>query len=87
MLVMTHYHSKMTAVFCNEELDSENGISSFSLEQLAMCDNPTTVFSYDIEENNINGHQRQNVTTFIIQQCNLFLSSLVHAQWRYLNRQ
>ena len=58
MLVMTHYHSKMTAVFCNEELDSENGISSFSLEQLAMCDNPTTVFSYDIEENNINGHQQ-----------------------------
>ena len=77
----------MTVVFCMEELDSENGISSFSLEQLAMRDNLATVFSFDIEENNINGHQRQNVTTFIIQQYDLFWSCLVHALWRYLNRQ
>ena len=87
MLVMSYCHCKMTVVFCMEELDSENGISSFSLEQLAMRDNLATVFSFDIEENNINGHQRQNVTTFIIQQYDLFWSCLVHALWRYLNRQ
>ena len=87
MLVLSHYNSKMQAVFCKEELDSENGISLFSLEQLVICDKLVTVFSYDIEKNNINGQQQQNVTAFIIQQCSLFWNRLIHTLWRYLNRQ
>ena len=84
---MSHYHSKMQAVFCKEELNLENGISSFSLEQLVTCDNPITVFSNDIEENNINRQQQQNLTAFIMQQCSLFWDWLIHTLRRYLIRQ
>ena len=83
---MYHYHGKMNAVFCREELDSENGISSFSLEQIAICNNLVTAFSYDIEERNINAQQGENVTAFVMQQRSLCWNRLVHTLWRYLNR-
>ena len=86
MLVMSHYHVKMNAVFCREELDSENGISSFSLEQIAICDNLVTAFSYDIEESNTNAEQGENVTAFAMQQRSLYWNRLLHTLWRYLNR-
>ena len=76
----------MAAIFCKEELDSENRLSSFSLEQFEMSNQLTTVFSYDVEEI-INVQQRQNIKGFVMQQCSLLWNSFVHAFWRYLNRQ
>lgn len=70
----------MAAIFYKEELDSENGLSSFSLEQLEMSDQLTTVFSYRVEEI-INVQQRQNIKGFVMQQCSLLWNIFVHALW------
>ena len=59
----------MAAVFCMGELESENEVSPFSLEQLEMKD-LTTVFSCDVEEI-INVQQQKNITVLIMQQCSL----------------
>lgn len=75
----------MAAVFCMGELESENEVSSFSLEQLEMKD-LTTVFSCDVEEI-INVQQQKNITVLIMQQCSLWWNSFVHALRRYLDRQ
>ena len=83
--LIPHYHNKMAAIFCKEELDSENGLSSFSLEQLEMLDPLTTVFFYDVEEI-INVQQLQNIKGFVMQQCSLLWNSFVHTFWRYLKR-
>ena len=56
----------MAAVFYMGELESENEVSPFSLEQLEMKD-LTTVFSCDVEEI-INVQQQKNITVLIMQQ-------------------
>ena len=40
----------MRTIFCKEELDQEDGMSSFSEEQLAISDNQATAFYYDVGE-------------------------------------
>ena len=73
----------MRTVFCKEELDLENGMSSFSEEQLEMCDYLTTVFSYDVGEI-INDIRRRNIV-LIIEQFISWWNILIHALWHDLN--
>ena len=75
----------MRTVFCKEELDLENEISSSSSSevQLAICENLTTVFSYDAEES-VNDLRRRNAI-FIMQRFIVWRNILVHALWQVLN--
>ena len=74
----------MRTVFCKAELDLENEISSSPSEvQLAICENLTTVFSYDAEEI-VNDLRRRNAI-FIMQRFILWWNILVHALWQDLN--
>lgn len=66
LLLISRFQNKMAAVFCMGELESENEVSPFSLEQLEMKD-LTTVFSCDVEEI-INVQQKKNITVLMVEQ-------------------
>ena len=74
----------MRTVFCKEELDLENEMSSsFSEVHLAICENLTTVFPYDAEE--IFNEIRRRNAIFTMQRFILWWKILVQALWQDLN--
>ena len=73
----------MRAVFCKEELDLANGISSFSKGQLATCKDLATVFCYD-EGESVNDLLERNIV-FIMEQLILWRNILIHVLWQDLN--
>ena len=73
----------MRTVFCKEELDLANGIPSFSKEQLAICENITTVICYDTGK--IVNDQRRRYIVFIMEKFILWWNILMQALGQDLN--
>ena len=73
----------MRTVFCKEELDSANGILSFSKGQLVVCKDLVTVFCYD-EGESVNDLREWNIV-FILERLTLWWNILMHVLWQDLN--
>lgn len=73
----------MRTIFCKEELDQEDGMSSFSEEQLAISDNQATAFYYDVGE--IMNEIRRWNSVFKLQQFILWWNILMDALWYDMN--
>ena len=73
----------MRTIFCKEELDQEDGMSSFSEEQLAKSDNQTTAFYYNVGESM--NEIRRRKTVFKLQQFILWWNILMDALWHDMN--